>query len=98
MAEWPADGQVDGDFDDAGLARFAVDRRVSDIEGPTKAKPPLVTRAKMVGTRESVHRRRSEEPNVWATIKEHDAVIFQDNDFEVFIDPNGDNHDYFESE
>jgi hypothetical protein len=25
-------------------------------------------------------------------------VIFQDNDFEIFIDPNGDNHEYFEFE
>jgi hypothetical protein len=25
-------------------------------------------------------------------------VIFQDNDFEVFIDPNGDNHEYYEFE
>ena len=28
----------------------------------------------------------------------HDAVIFHDNDFEVFIDPNGDNHEYYEFE
>src|SRR5207248_1081011 len=39
-----------------------------------------------------------EEPHVWATLKEHDAVIFQDNDFEVFIDPDGDNHEYYELE
>jgi hypothetical protein len=29
---------------------------------------------------------------------EHDSVIFQDNDFEVFIDPDGDNHEYYELE
>ena len=28
-----------------------------------------------------------EEPHVWGTITEHDAVIFQDNDFEVFFRP-----------
>ena len=39
-----------------------------------------------------------EEPHVWAYLTDHDAVIFQDNDFEVFIDPNGDNHDYAEFE
>jgi hypothetical protein len=39
-----------------------------------------------------------EEPQVWATLTEHDSVIFQDNDFEVFIDPDGDNHDYYEIE
>ena len=39
-----------------------------------------------------------EEPHLWATLTEHDSVIFQDNDFEVFLDPDGDNHNYFEYE
>ena len=39
-----------------------------------------------------------EEPHVWATLMRHDAVIFHDNDFEVFIDPDGDNHEYYEFE
>ena len=39
-----------------------------------------------------------EEPHVWGTLTQHDAVIFQDNDFEVFIDPDGDNHEYYEFE
>jgi hypothetical protein len=39
-----------------------------------------------------------EEPDVWATLTKHDAVIFHDNDFEVFIDPDGDNHEYYEFE
>jgi hypothetical protein len=38
------------------------------------------------------------EPHVWATLTEHDSVIFRDHDFEVFIDPNGDNHEYYEFE
>ncbi|MFW6042789.1 MAG: carbohydrate-binding family 9-like protein [Marinilabiliaceae bacterium] len=39
-----------------------------------------------------------EEPHVWGTIEECDAVIFHDNDFEVFIDPDGDTHGYYELE
>jgi len=39
-----------------------------------------------------------QEPHLWATLTQHDAVIFQDHDFEVFIDPNGDNHEYYELE
>ena len=39
-----------------------------------------------------------EEPHLWGTLEERDAVIFQDNDFEVFIDPDGDTHAYFEIE
>jgi hypothetical protein len=38
------------------------------------------------------------EPNLWATMKEHDTVLFHENDFEFFIDPNGDNHEYYEFE
>ena len=39
-----------------------------------------------------------EEPHVWGTLTKHDAVIFHDNDFEIFIDPDGDNHEYYEIE
>jgi hypothetical protein len=39
-----------------------------------------------------------EEPDVWSTLKERDSVIFHDNDFEVFIDPDGDTHAYYELE
>ena len=38
------------------------------------------------------------EPHVWADIEEHDAVIFHNNDFEVFIDPKADVHGYYEIE
>ena len=31
-----------------------------------------------------------EEPHVWATLTAHDSVIFHDNDFEVFLEPDGD--------
>jgi len=39
-----------------------------------------------------------EEPDVWATLTQRDTVIFYDNDFEVFIDPDGDTHNYYELE
>jgi hypothetical protein len=35
---------------------------------------------------------------VSGSLTQHDAVIFQDNDFEVFIDPDGDNQEYYEFE
>jgi hypothetical protein len=38
------------------------------------------------------------EPDVWGTITQRDAVIFRDNDFEVFIDPDGDTQSYYELE
>lgn len=39
-----------------------------------------------------------EEPDVWGTLTRHDAIIFHDNDFEVFIYPNGDELEYCELE
>lgn len=39
-----------------------------------------------------------EEPHVWATLTERDSIIFHDNDFEVFLDPDGDAKSYFELE
>jgi hypothetical protein len=38
------------------------------------------------------------DPHIWGTLTEHDSVIFHDNDFEVFIDPDADNHEYYEFE
>ena len=38
------------------------------------------------------------EPHVWATLKQRDTIVFYNNDIEVFIDPDGDTHNYFEIE
>ena len=38
------------------------------------------------------------EPHLWATLLNHDDIIFRDHDFEVFIDPNNDENQYFEIE
>ncbi len=39
-----------------------------------------------------------EEPHVWATLRQRDTIIFHNNDFEIFVDPNGDTHNYYEFE
>lgn len=39
---------------------------------------------------------RFEEEHVWAKLNEHDLPVFQDNAFEIFIDPEGDNRNYVE--
>ena len=39
-----------------------------------------------------------EEDDVTASLTERDAIIYKDNDFEVFIDPDGDGKFYFEFE
>jgi len=70
-----------------------------DIEGDAKPRPRFRTRVKMLWDDNYFYiGAELEEPHVWATLTEHDSVIFNDNDFEVFIDPNGDNHEYYEFE
>jgi hypothetical protein len=70
-----------------------------DIRGDLKPKPRFRTRVKMLWDDQFFYvGAELEEPHVWATLTEHDSVIFQDNDFEVFIDPNGDSHEYYEFE
>jgi hypothetical protein len=70
-----------------------------DIEGDVRPKPAYLTRVKMAWDESNFYiGALLVEPHLWATLKEHDSIIFRDNDFEVFIDPNGDNHEYYELE
>ena len=70
-----------------------------DIEGDKRPKPLLQTRAKMTYDDNGMYFAvLMEEPHVWGTITEHDAVIYQDNDFEIFIDPDSDTQQYYEFE
>jgi hypothetical protein len=70
-----------------------------DIEGDAKPAPKLKTRAKMLWDDSNLYLAAElEEPHVWARLKQRDTVIFYDNDFEVFIDPDGDTHAYYELE
>ena len=70
-----------------------------DIEGAKNLKPYFRTRMKMLWDESYFYFYvEMEEPHVWATLTERDAVIFQDNDFEIFIDPDGNTHNYYEYE
>ena len=70
-----------------------------DIEGDAKPKPRFRTRAKMLWDDDYLYiAAEMEEPHVWATLTERDSIIFHDNDFEIFLDPDGDAKSYFELE
>jgi hypothetical protein len=70
-----------------------------DIEGDRKPHPPKRTRFKMLwDDRYLYFGAEMEENEIWAKVTERDAVIFHDNDFEIFIDPDGDTHHYYEFE
>ncbi len=91
--------KIDGKLDDPAWRQAAWTDEFVDIEGDAKPKPRYRTRAKMLWDDDYFYvGAYLEEPHVWGTLKDHDSVIFQDNDFEVFIDPDGDNHLYAEFE
>ena len=70
-----------------------------DIEGDAAPPPRFRTRVKMLWDDAFFYiAAEMEEPHVWATLTQHDAVIFHDNDFEVFLDPNSDTLEYYELE
>jgi len=70
-----------------------------DIEGDKKPNPRFLTRMKMLWDDQHLYiAAQMEEPHVWATLTKTNSVIFHDNDFEVFIDPDGDALNYVELE
>ncbi len=90
---------VDGRLDEAAWAAAPWTDAFVDIQGPSQAAPRFLTRAKMLWDDEYLHvGAEMEEPDVWGTLTARDSVIFHDNDFEVFIDPDGDSHAYYELE
>lgn len=89
------DGRIDKPF--WGAAAWTGD--FVDIEGDVRPKPGKRTRAKMLWDDEYFYvAAEMEEDEIWATLTERDSVIFHDNDFEIFIDPDGDSHLYYEFE
>ncbi|HVI46729.1 MAG TPA: carbohydrate-binding family 9-like protein [Chitinophaga sp.] len=90
---------IDGKPDEASWNMVAWSEDFKDIEGDARPAPSLRTRLKMLWDDNYLYIAATmQEPHVWGTLQQHDAIIFHDNDFEVFIDPDGDTHQYFEIE
>ena len=93
------DVEITGRIDDPLWECAAWSADFVDILGSEAPRPRYRTRMKMVwGEAGLAIAAELEEPHVWGTLTERDSVIFQDNDFEVFIDPDGDGHLYGEIE
>lgn len=91
---------MDGDVDHKSWSAAPWSEDFMDIEGPRhNPQPRLRTRVKMLWDSKCLYiGAKMEEPRLWATLTERDSVIFRDHDFEVFLDPDGDNHQYVELE
>ncbi len=90
---------IDGNISDAVWDNAIWSETFRDIEGDLKPEPRLKTRMKMLWNDKYLFiAAELEEPHVWAYLQQHDEVVFYDNDFEVFVDPDNNTHQYFEIE
>ncbi len=90
---------VDGNLDEEPWRSAQWTDYFVDIQGGLKPAPLYTTRVKMLWDDRYLYiGAEIQEPNLWATLREKDTVIYRDNDFEVFIDPNGSTQPYYETE
>ncbi|MEW5900728.1 MAG: carbohydrate-binding family 9-like protein [Acidobacteriota bacterium] len=90
---------IDGRLNEPVWKKAAWTEDFVDIEGSLKPKPRFRTRAKMLWDETYLYfGAELVEPDIWATLTKRDSIIYYDNDFEVFIDPAGTTHLYYELE
>lgn len=90
---------VDGKADEESWKKAPWSNSFVDIEGDLKPNPFLDTKVKMLWDSAYFYfYAYLEEPHVWAKLENRDDIIFYDDDFEIFIDPDGDGHTYYEFE
>lgn len=90
---------IDGLLNEKAWGKVPWSESFVDIEGTKKPAPSLNTKMKMIWNDSCLYvAAQLEEPHVWANLQQRDQIIYYDNDFEIFIDPNNDTHQYFEIE
>ena len=92
--------RIDGDLSDEVWENAPWTADFVDIRGETAAPAPRYrTRVKLLWDDHALYVcAKISEPHVWATLKEKNSIIYQDNDFEIFLDPDGDGLNYYEFE
>ena len=90
---------IDGILDGPSWEKAPWTVDFKDIEGDLKPSPYYKTRAKMMWDSTYFYVGAwMEEPHIRGLLKERDTIIFKDNDFEIFLEDDGDTHNYFEIE
>lgn len=90
---------IDGKMDETSWQKAVWSDYFQDIEGGSKPKPLYQTRFKMLWDDQNLYiLAELEEPQIWAYYANRDQIVFHENDYEIFIDPNRDTHNYFEFE
>ena len=90
---------ADGVLNEPDWARAEWSDDFLDITGDPGLKPSFQTRIKLLWDDEYLYvAAELHEPHIWGTIYKKDEVIFHDNDFEIFLDPDGNGTNYYEIE
>jgi len=90
---------IDGVLDEYAWQQAPWTQFFVDIEASRDVAPRFRTRARMLWDDTYFYvAAELQEPHLWATLRKRDSIIFHDNDFEVFLDPDGDSHLYAEIE
>ena len=91
--------RVDGILDEASWLRAQPSEPFVDIRGEGYPTPVKETTVKMVWDYDCLYIAATlNEDNIVAHLTQRDTIIYHDNDFEVFLDPDGDAVQYFEIE
>jgi len=90
---------IDGKDTESSWIKTSWSNEFVDIEGDLKPNPTHPTHVKMLWDSTYFYFfAKMEEPHIWATLKNRDDIVYHDDDFEIFIDPDGDSHNYYEFE
>ena len=90
---------IDGNITRAEWDNAPWSETFGDIEGSLKPAPLQETKVKMLWDDNYLYiAAEISEKDIQAKLRQRDTIIFYDNDFEVFIDPDGDTHGYYEFE
>ncbi|MCB0651174.1 MAG: carbohydrate-binding family 9-like protein, partial [Saprospiraceae bacterium] len=91
--------RIDGKLEEADWRNSEWTDYFMDITGPAGATPYYDTQVKMLWDSQYFYIGAVlQEEHIWAKLTKRDEIIYYDNDFEIFIDPDGDNHHYMELE
>ena len=91
--------KIDGKLNESSWKEAEPTATFVDISGEGFPKPIYDTHAKMLWDDEYLYIAAVlQEPDIKARLTKRDTIIYYDNDFEVFLDPDGDGHQYFEVE
>lgn len=90
---------IDGKDTEEAWASAPWSESFVDIEGAPKGKPLYNTKMKMLWDEQYLYiYAKLEEPHIWGDINTHDAIIYHNNDFEVFLKPYENQSTYYEIE